>query len=63
MEKLNSMEELNRNRLINSTELDAFRLRLAGLREKPKIYKTTFEKGSIPMALTFNDILLVPQYG
>lgn len=37
--------------------------RLAALREKPKIYETTFQKGKITQTLTFNDVLLVPQYG
>lgn len=33
------------------------------MREEPPIYKTTFSKGTIPTTLTFNDILMVPQYG
>ena len=37
--------------------------RMTAMRDKPKMYKTTFQKGTIPMSLTFNDILLVPQYG
>lgn len=27
------------------------------------MYQTMFEKGKITSALTFNDVLLVPQYG
>ena len=33
------------------------------MREAAPIYSTTFNKGTIPISLTFNDILMVPQYG
>lgn len=33
------------------------------LRKKDKVYKSIFEKERIPLTLTFNDVLLVPQYG
>lgn len=36
---------------------------MAELRKKDKVYKSIFEKEKIPLTLTFNDVLLVPQYG
>lgn len=38
-------------------------IKLTALREKPKVYQSMFEKGKITPALTFNDVLMVPQYG
>ena len=40
-----------------------FKKKLIAMRQEPPIYQTTFAKGTIPMTLTFNDILMVPQYG
>lgn len=49
--------------LKGSVELDKFKSKVLKLRESEPIYKTTFTKGAFPTTLTFNDILLVPQYG
>jgi hypothetical protein len=44
-------------------EESSFRKKLIKMKEEPPMYRTTFNKGAIPMTLTFNDILMVPQYG
>lgn len=36
--------------------------KILNFKKKEKIYKTSFSDSKIPMALTFNDVLLVPQY-
>lgn len=46
-----------------SKEPSDFRKKLVTMRQEPPVYRTTFAKGTIPMTLTFNDILMVPQYG
>lgn len=49
--------------LMGSVQPSELQIKLEQLRQKPKIYQSNFTKGTIPMTLTFNDILLVPQYG
>ena len=39
------------------------RKRIADLQSKEKIYKSIFDTDKIPLTLTFNDVLMVPQYG
>lgn len=63
MENLVDPPQLSLFTSLESTRAIEAKERMTALRDKPKMYKTTFEKGAIPMSLTFNDILLVPQYG
>jgi hypothetical protein len=58
----NTEEKLEKFDLISKEPSD-FRKRLVTLRHEAPIYQSTFAKGTIPMTLTFNDILMVPQYG
>jgi hypothetical protein len=60
---MQASDEVQKLDLLGSSQPSELKLRLEKLRQEPKIYKSTFEKGTIPMTLTFNDILLVPQYG
>lgn len=46
--------------IANSLE---FKNRVAEFKNKSKIYKSTFDKEKIPLTLTFNDVLMIPQYG
>jgi hypothetical protein len=56
------VDQLEKFDLISKEPSD-FRKKLATMRQEPPVYRTTFGKGTIPMTLTFNDILMVPQYG
>lgn len=60
---MQTTEEVQKLDLLGVSQPSELKQRLEKLRQEPKIYKSTFEKGTIPMTLTFNDILLVPQYG
>ena len=39
-----------------------FQKKLSELRSRKTVYKSSFENTKIPMSLTFNDVLMVPQY-
>lgn len=56
------IEKLEKFDLITKEPSD-FRKKLVTMRQEPPVYQTTFAKGTIPTTLTFNDILMVPQYG
>ena len=57
------MERLYLDGQTQNTETLAFKNRVAELKKKTKIYKSTFDNEKIPLTLTFNDVLMVPQYG
>ncbi len=46
-----------------NTQTLAFKTRVAELKKKDKMYKSIFDSEKIPLTLTFNDVLMVPQYG
>lgn len=39
-----------------------FKERMEKIKAKEKVYKSSFSNTKIPMSLTFNDVLMVPQY-
>ena len=40
-----------------------FKERIAAINKVEKMYKSTFNSEKIPLSLTFNDVLMIPQYG
>ena len=46
-----------------SAETLKVRERIAELKKKEKVYKSIFDREKIPLTFTFNDVLMVPQYG
>jgi hypothetical protein len=57
------MEKIFLNCQTENADILAFKSRVAELKKKDKIYKSIFDKEKIPLTLTFNDVLMVPQYG
>ncbi len=57
------MEKIYLESQTESLESLKVRERIANLKKQDKIYKSTFNSEKIPLTLTFNDVLMVPQYG
>lgn len=45
-----------------NTDSEEFKRKLEKIRSKELVYKSTFAETKIPISLTFNDVLMVPQY-
>ena len=57
------MEKIYLESQSDSAETLQVRERIANLKKQDKVYKTIFTSEKIPLTLTFNDVLMVPQYG
>jgi len=57
------MEKIYLESQAESAETLKVKTRIAELKKSEKVYKSIFDTEKIPLTLTFNDVLMVPQYG
>ena len=57
------MEKIYLETQTESFETQKVKERIANLKKQDKFYKSIFSSEKIPLTLTFNDVLMVPQYG